>query len=1410
MNRFARSLEQWTLGKKLASGFILLMLFAIGVGLINLRAQQTLIAQIKQLNDKELLGVSAARAAQVQYSTIGRGLRQALLAGSGPERVIALKEIDEAEIALGNDINELRATLHQSVNMRRLQTFETELAVYKANREKVLELMRVGHDEAARVYLTSAEFRAPGVAANTAITELAEAKEKQARDGVDRAIAEAAHMVRIAVMLLTLGTVLSVLIALLVARSIRKPIASIQRAVQKLADGELSAQVPCTDYANELGEVARSVRVLQQGATAMDNMSWVKGNLAEISNALQSVNSFSELSQALFSQLAPLVHIGHGAFYIHEEDGHRLRLLGGYALRERKELNQYFRIGEGLVGQCAMERDSILLTQPPPDYVRIGSSLGDAAPVMIAVLPVLRNERLLGVLELATYEPLTERQQSLLDGVMPTLAMNLEILERSVRTNKLLEETQRQSSAMQEQAATLEEQAVELEAQKDSIAATEAWYRGILESAPDGMMVTDERGIVIMVNPRLQELFGYDERDIVGKPMEMLVPHAIRAKHPSLRQGFLQVGQSRTMGGAKGNLSGLRKDGSEFPIEVGLSRLPAIGGRGVCVCASVRDVTERKKQEQEIEKLLNEQETIFRNAPNGIVYTADGVIIRANQRVAEHLGYTLDDLIGQPAACMYTSSDNYREFGQKAGPVLSAGNVFTTEWNFARKDGGIFMGLISGQSVSVAGYQRAAIWMMEDISERKAAERAVAEERLRLQQILENSPVGVSINSEDGVAVFANHQMARVMGISVEELLQRNTATLWKDPENRQAFIALLRRDGIVKDYEADMLRPDGEIRSVLISANSMVRENGTQLVSWIYDVTERQIAQQAMRIANAEQSAMFEATTLGIAFIKNRSIVRSNRKLDVLFGTPDGTQIGQTTRSWYASDEEFIQGGDAVYAQLSRGEMHQREQELVRADGTRFWCQLSGAAIDPSDLSKGTVWMLNDVTERKRTEQEIQRNRQFMEAVLENINSAIYVKDVQGVYTFVNSDWERATGLKRTEVLGRSTLEVNHLGRGQLYHELDMQAINAGQLVVTEEVAGQGTEERFFQVTKVPMKQGDEVVGLCSIAFDVTQRKRMEAEIQRTNFLTDIALELTGSGYWYVDYSDPEHYFQSDRAARILGETIRPDGRYQLDAEWFARLTDANPETAQLTAERYQGAVEGRYDKYDSIYAYKRPVDGAIVWVHAAGKLVRDEASGKALFMYGAYQDITQQKENENEILLAREQAVETNKEQEAIFESATLGIAFIKDSVIVRGNTGLGDLFGRPITDMLGQTTRIWYVDEAAFEAGGARVYDELARGDIHQSEQEFVRADGSVFWCFMSGKAVDASDMSRGSVWMLEDITERRESQAQLAERMDELERFQSLTIDREERMIALKVEINTLLQGAGLPAKYKIVE
>jgi len=188
----------------------------------------------------------------------------------------------------------------------------------------------------------------------------------------------------------------------------------------------------------------------------------------------------------------------------------------------------------------------------------------------------MQTGRLLGVIELAALRPLSEDQKATFEKLTQMVAMNLVILLRNLSTL-------RQAEALQKQQMHLQE--------------TETWYRGIIESAPDGMLVTDDQGTILLANPQIERLFGYDAGEVIGQNIEILVPPSARTQHVALRQNYMQSGGARAMGALNKELRGIRRDGTEFPIEAALSKLAALGGHGVCVCVSVRDISLRRKVE---------------------------------------------------------------------------------------------------------------------------------------------------------------------------------------------------------------------------------------------------------------------------------------------------------------------------------------------------------------------------------------------------------------------------------------------------------------------------------------------------------------------------------------------------------------------------------------------------------------------------------------------------------------------------------------------------------------------------------------------------------------------------------------------------------------------------------------------
>ena len=275
------------------------------------------------------------------------------------------------------------------------------------------------------------------------------------------------------------------------------------------------------------------------------------------------------------------------------------------------------------------------------------------------------------------------------------------------------------------------------------------------------------------------------------------------------------------------------------------------------------------------------------------------------------------------------------------------------------------------------------------------------------------------------------------------------------------------------------------------------------------------------------------------------------------------------------------------------------------------------------------------------------ERNR----LILESSAEGIFGTDTEGRIMFVNPAACWMLGFAAEELIGQFSHATFHHHRpdGSEYPKEEcpmFAAYRQGRASRIDDEFLWSKDGKGFPVEygATPILKDGVVIGSVVSFKDITQRKQQEAELQRTSFLADMALELTGSGYWHVDYSDPEYYYQSERAARIVGEEIRPDGRYHLQNEWFSRVMDADPELARQTAEKYEGAVNGKYQSYDTVYAYKRPSDGRIVWLHAAASLVRSE-NGEARFMYGVYQDITEFKLLETQLLSAKAAAEDATK---------------------------------------------------------------------------------------------------------------------------------------------------------------------
>ncbi|WP_281888371.1 response regulator [Paenibacillus sp. YYML68] len=213
---------------------------------------------------------------------------------------------------------------------------------------------------------------------------------------------------------------------------------------------------------------------------------WLKTQLARLMGMTQGMEDLSKLGSMLIQEICSLVEAGQGVFYIREESASALRssgrsvsfvLLASYAFRERKHMSGRIPLGEGLVGQCAVENKPILLTHVPDDYIQIGSGLGAGKPQQVLVLPIVFEERTIAVLELASFRTFTDVEHDLLEQLSGTLGAVIQSIISRQRTEELLRESQLLAEELQTQQEELRTANEELEEQTQMLRQSEEKMR---------------------------------------------------------------------------------------------------------------------------------------------------------------------------------------------------------------------------------------------------------------------------------------------------------------------------------------------------------------------------------------------------------------------------------------------------------------------------------------------------------------------------------------------------------------------------------------------------------------------------------------------------------------------------------------------------------------------------------------------------------------------------------------------------------------------------------------------------------------------------------------------------------------------------------------------------------------------
>lgn len=813
---------------------------------------------------------------------------------------------------------------------------------------------------------------------------------------------------------------------------------------------------------------------------------------------------------------------------------------------------------------------------------------------------------------------------------------------------------------------------------------------------------------------------------------------------------------------------------------------------------SNRDITDRKAKEIELEKWGQ----IFEHAEWGIaIGSADGKSIELfNPSYARMHGYEPDELTGLKIPdlfapeCRADIAENIQLAHQKGHHVWECLHI--------HKDGHTFPAVMDVTAVKdEKGEVKYRVVNLQDVSEKRKIENELRLSEAKFSTAFKTSPDSININRlTDGLYIEINEGYTQLTGYTRDDVIGKTSLeiNIWVNPEDRKKLVLGLRENGIVNNLEAQFRTKTGVIKNCLMSARVIEIEGEPCILSITRDLTERLLAESKLKESEEKFAKIFHEAPVWISItdFDTAKYLDVNEEALRATGFTRDEVIGHT-----AEEIGFFEKGERkkIINEINeKGRVIDCEMTFHAKNGSLMWGILNAEQLVVNG-NKCILTIINDITERKQAEESKRESDEYFKASFENANIGACQVDDNGMFLNVNDEYCRIVGFSRSELLQLTFNDITHpedRAIGLSVHR-KMQTNETNQDIFEKRYIHKSGKVVWVRISNASVHdaKGD-LKYVVAYVQDITEEKLAEEKVKESELNLKNAQKYARIGSWVwniktdqLDWSDEmfrifaiEKDSFSGRLQDVISRAIHPDD-----------LPKVNESTESVIKNSKPIPVE-----YRIIWP-----DGSIrtVWAEA-GELVLGE-DGRPSLLKGTVQDITERKHLEEEILKSEQKnrlLISQMHQGLAVHEiildenGKPVDYRFLDINESFERLTGLkaADLIGKRVLEVLPGTEKSWIEKYGRVALTGEPIEFE----DLHS---ELGKYYGVVAY----------SPQPNQFAVIISDISDRKQKEMQLAEQMNELQRWHNVTLGREDRIRELKIEVNKLLSEQGSSIRYPSV-